>query len=94
MSVTDVSKLRLPILPADHFWAVGDDEGRHYENSGILREYGLEWRLAFGVSIKRTRKWWVFKWIEVVASSTFYVAKDSLDIEEAAHTVLKIWQSK
>ena len=90
----DVAKLKLPTLPADYFWAVGDDDGLHYENSGILREYGLEWQRAFGVSIKRNRKWLFFKWVEVVQTSTFKVAKNNRDIEHAAQTVLKIWQSK
>lgn len=93
MSSFNITKLNLPKLPAGYSWSVGDYEGLHYENSGILREYGAEWRPAFGVSIHRQHKFLFFKWSDVVARSQSTVAQDILSIKKAAVKVLRTWET-
>lgn len=93
MNAFNVDKLQLPELPAGYFWAVGEGEGLRYENSGILREYGLEWRPTFGVAIKRQKRFLFFKWVDTVAVSKEAVKKESREVKKAAVKVLRAWET-
>jgi len=86
-------RYELPEFPADlageYFWEVGPKVGRIRENSGILREYGVETQAVFGVAIKRRCSLFrVIKWTEVVARSNGRLDNDHRSINWAAQRLL------
>lgn len=82
-----------PSLAGEYFWEVGPNAGRVPEASGILREFGFEYRIVFGVAIKRYRKaFGVFNWVDVVVCSTFPVENNDKSIGEAARIIFSSFQ--